>query len=160
MASSIPPPKVQFADALKAATKISPAIPEFVDILTEVGPGMKERLSRVAGVAYKFGGLDDRRQAELVRVWMLHDPAACHGFVVREEQLRSAKRMRELEKENRAKGEAMEELKRKVSRLESELYLKTQIKQQEERGAANGLSSQAESGAAADEQETQPVHGE
>ena len=154
-------PEAQFASDLKAATRISPAIPAFVDILTESGPGLVERLSRVARTAYQCGGLDDRRQAELVRVWMLHDPAACHSFLVGEDRLRVEKKVRELERDNRTKIEEMELLKRKVNRLESELYTKSQIKLQEDKAVANGMCSQSGSLAAAsqkiqeDDQETQ-----
>jgi hypothetical protein len=156
---SVPPssPEAQFANDLKAATRISPAITAFVDILMEAGPGQIERLSRVASTAYQFGGLDNRRQAELVRVWMLHDPAACHSFLLGEDRLRVEKKVRELERENRTKGEEMEQLKRKVSQLESELDTKQQIKKQVDKAIANGQCSQSGSFADTqlDEHETQ-----
>ena len=107
-------PEVKFADDLKVAARMSPAITEFVDVLMgAAGASSMDSLNRVAGIAYKYGGLKGRHQANLVRVWMEHDPAACGRFIA-EDRVLSDERVRALEKANGA-------LKRKVNQLEADL---------------------------------------
>ena len=131
-------PEVKFANELKAVAQPSPAITAFVDTLTEPGLSQMDRLSRVARIAYQFGGLSDHRSAGLMKVWMGNDPVACHGFFRGEDRLRVDKRVRALEKENKEKTEQVAKLTDKVIRLEADQYDLSQLKLQEERGAANG----------------------
>jgi hypothetical protein len=92
---------------------------------------------------------------------MGNDPVACHGYFKSEDRLRVDKRVRVLEKENQAKTEQVAKLTDKVSRLEAEQYDLSQLKLQEERGAANAgvCSSQAAKMEAVekDDEETQSL---
>ncbi len=142
--SDEPAPEVKFATDLKAATRVSPAIAAFVDTLTEPGLGPVERLSRVARIAYRFGGLDDRRLAEVVRVWMLHDPAACHRFIMGEDRLRVEKKVRELETANRSKDAVVASLKRKVDQLEAELQTRSSQCNEEDEGGDGVMTQKVE----------------
>jgi hypothetical protein len=102
-----------------------------------------EKLSDVARIAYKFGGLKEPHLSELVRVWMLHDPVACHRFIVSEDRLRNEKKVSDLEKLNREKGALVESLRQRVLTLESELYDKSQLHLQEDRANANTFGNQS-----------------
>lgn len=115
------PPEVKFAAALKTTTRRCPAIPAFVDTVMGEGLSPMDRLNRVASIAYKYGGPFGDRQAELVRVWMLHDEKACHSFLMSEDRLRVEQKVRDLEKENQAKEALVNNLKRKVDQLEADL---------------------------------------
>ena len=116
-------PEAKFAADLKQAARISPAILEFIDTVMTEQLSPVDRLSNVARIAYKYGGLKGSRQAELLRVWMLHDQAACHNFLVSEDQrrLRAEQKVRELEKANQEKDVLVNTLKRKVDQLKVDL---------------------------------------
>lgn len=143
MSDAPPSPEVQFSNDLKAATRICPAITAFVDTLNSTELSQMERLNRVASIAYRLGGMKEPHLTELVRVWMIHDAAACHRFLMSEDRIRVEKRVNALDKSNREKGALVDTLQKRVQELESELYTQSQIKLQEDRAAANVCGSQA-----------------
>lgn len=143
MSDAPPSPEVQFSNDLKAAMRISPALTAFLDILNSTELSQMERLNRVASIAYRLGGLKEPHLTELVRVWMTHDSAACHHFLMSEDRIRVEKRVNALDKSNREKGALVDTLQKRVQELEAELYTQSQLKLQEDRAAANVFGSQA-----------------
>lgn len=139
MSDAPPSPEVRFSNDLKAATRICPAITAFVDTLNSTELSQMERLNRVASIAYRLGGLKEPHLTELVRVWMTHDSAACHRFLMSEDRIRVEKRVNVLDKSNREKGVLVDTLQKRVQELEAELYTQSQLKLQEDRAAANAF---------------------
>ena len=133
--------EVKFSADLRAAVGDCPVVTEFMDRLNLTELSQMEKLSRVASIAYRFGGLKEDRKTELVRAWMLHDPAVCHRFLVSEDRLRVEQKVLQLEKADREKSALIETLVTRVRELESELFDQEARALQEDRGAADVQST-------------------
>ena len=123
MSRTMDTPESKFATDLKAATHVSPAITSFVETLTDPALSQMDRLNQVAIIAFRFGGMNDARSAELMRVWMIHDPVACHRFFVGEDRLRVDKRVRDLQAQNARFVQTVTKLNATVVELKHKLGL-------------------------------------
>jgi hypothetical protein len=141
MASNTPESK--FAADLKEATRVSPAVAAFVEILIDPALSQMERLNRVAIIAYRFGGLNERRSAELMRVWMTHDPIACHRFFVGEDRLRVERKIRELQTRNEQYVQTVSMLNAKVADLKKKLNQADEIQSSASQGDGGALDERS-----------------